>query len=65
MQKNGGNGWLRIMKFLPAKNKIAVTTYSPVLKQYAKDAQNQFELEWPMHWDSSSIAEPTDAPAKK
>lgn len=45
---NGGDGWLRIMRFLPAENRIIVTTYSPVLKQYATDAQNQFELEYRM-----------------
>lgn len=48
MKKNGGNGWLRIMKFVPAQDKIVVTTYSPVLKKYATDAQNQFELEYSM-----------------
>ncbi|MEI7900893.1 MAG: metallophosphoesterase [bacterium] len=44
MKPNGGNGWLRIMTFLPAEKKIAVTTYSPLLKQYAEDADNQFEV---------------------
>ena len=33
-QPNGGNGWLRIMKFSPENNEIAVTTYSPLLDQY-------------------------------
>ena len=42
----GGDGWLRIMTFQPARNKIVVTTYSPVLERYATDADNQFELEW-------------------
>lgn len=46
MKRNGGNGWLRIMKFLPAEHKIQISTYSPVLKQYATDAQNQFEIEY-------------------
>lgn len=48
MKGDGGNGWLRIMKFLPTENKIVVTTYSPVLKQYANDAQNQFEIKYSM-----------------
>jgi len=27
MKKNGGNGWLRIMKFLPAENKIIIPEF--------------------------------------
>ncbi|HIJ64814.1 MAG TPA: metallophosphatase [Candidatus Hydrogenedentes bacterium] len=48
MQENGGNGWLRIMTFLPTENKIDITTYSPVLKEYASDDQNQFQVEYSM-----------------
>jgi hypothetical protein len=48
MKENGGNGWLRIMKFIPKENKILVRTYSPVLNQYATDDQNQFELDYQM-----------------
>ena len=44
----GGGGWLRIMKFLPAENKILVETYSPFLKEWKNDVQNKFELEYPM-----------------
>jgi len=46
MKDNGGNGWLRIMKFSPAENKIRVTTYSPLLDQYATGPQNEFELDY-------------------
>jgi len=48
MKENGGNGWLRIMKFVPEESKIYVTTYSPFLKEYAADEQNQFELHYEM-----------------
>jgi hypothetical protein len=41
---NGGNGWLRIMKFVPRENKIEVRTYSPWLDKFAADEQNQFDL---------------------
>ncbi len=34
---NGGNGWLRIMKFSPENNEITVITYSPLLNQYGTD----------------------------
>lgn len=48
MKAKGGNGWLRIMKFVPAEDKIVVTTYSPVTKEYSNDPENQFELDYPM-----------------
>ena len=43
------------MKFLPAENKIVVSTYSPVINQYARDDQNQFDIEYAMHRDNSLI----------
>jgi len=47
-RSNGGNGWLRIMRFVPAENKIYVQTYSPSLDQYETDTDSQFELDMPM-----------------
>lgn len=41
---NGGNGWLKIIKFLPADNKICVKTYSPLLKAFRTDSESQYEL---------------------
>jgi 3',5'-cyclic AMP phosphodiesterase CpdA len=46
---NGGNGWLRIMEFVPSENKIYVKTYSPYLDQYWTDSYSQFELYYPMN----------------
>jgi len=43
---NGGNGWLRIMKFVPDENKIYVKTYSPYLDQYETDSDSQFALDF-------------------
>jgi|GEM_PF-2515260 len=34
---NGGNGWLRIMEFQPANNRVRVLTYSPYIDQYGTD----------------------------
>lgn len=45
---NGGNGWLRIMEFLPGANKINVKTYSPTLGQFETDANSQFTLDYLM-----------------
>jgi len=41
---NGGNGWLRILKFNMADNTIDVQTYSPTLDQYEQDASSEFTL---------------------
>ena len=41
---NGGNGWLRILKFRPSLNVIEAYTYSPFLNQWRTDAANQFTL---------------------
>jgi uncharacterized repeat protein (TIGR02543 family) len=45
---NGGNGYLRVMRFSPANNKIYVQTYSPYVPGYLDDTQNQFELDYNM-----------------
>ena len=44
-RERGGDGWLRIMKFSPAQNRIHVSTYSPTLAKYERDADSQFTLE--------------------
>jgi 3',5'-cyclic AMP phosphodiesterase CpdA len=43
---NGGNGWLRIMKFVPSEDKIYVFTYSPFLNKSQIDADSQFILNY-------------------
>lgn len=43
---HGGDGWMRIMTFRPALNRIDVVTYSPYLKQYKTDNNNQFSITW-------------------
>ena len=41
---NGGNGYLRLVTFYPATDKVEVKTYSPYLDNYLTDNQNQFTL---------------------
>jgi hypothetical protein len=43
---NGGNGWLRILKFLPEQKAIAVRTYSPTLGRFQTGSQSEFTLPW-------------------
>ncbi|HUV38251.1 MAG TPA: hypothetical protein VMY39_01495, partial [Planctomycetota bacterium] len=44
----GGNGWLRVLKFVPAENKIIVVTYSPTLNKFMNDDRHSFVLRWTM-----------------
>ena len=41
----GGNGYLRVLRFVPAEGKCEVTTYSPYLKESMTDEKNQFTLD--------------------
>lgn len=43
-RSNGGDGWLRIMKFRPSLNRVDVQTYSPTLDQYETDGDSQFSI---------------------
>jgi hypothetical protein len=61
---NGGNGWLRILKFSPANNTIEVKTYSPWLDQFETDADSQFTLTYDMGGAGFSvIATNTNVPS--
>jgi hypothetical protein len=44
--ENGGDGWLRIMKFSSTDKKIYVTTYSPTLDSIKEGSDSQFELDY-------------------
>ena len=48
MLENGGNGWLRVMYFVPKKNRVYVSTYSPYLDEYEESIENKFELKFKM-----------------
>jgi hypothetical protein len=45
---SGGDGWLRLMEFVPSENTIFVKTYSPYLDNYMTGISSQFELHYPM-----------------
>ena len=45
---SGGEGWLRILRFVPAENKVYVQTYSPWLNRFETDADSEFTLDFPM-----------------
>jgi len=52
---NGGNGYLRIMRFSPEDDKIYVQTYSPTLDGYLTDPENEFELDYEMIGESFKV----------
>ena len=41
---NGGDGWFRIMRFVPLDNKIYVYTYSPTRDEFKTGENSQFAL---------------------
>ena len=45
---NGGDGWLRSLKFLPAENKIQVITYSPLLMKTNSKPEEAFFIPYQM-----------------
>ena len=45
---SGGQGWLRILRFVPGDDRVYVQTYSPWLNQYDSDADSEFTLDFPM-----------------
>ena len=45
---SGVGGWLRLLRFSPANNKIYVQTYSPTTGNYRTGAESQFELDYAM-----------------
>ncbi len=47
-EANGGDGWLRILRFSPAENKITVRDYSPTLRRYKDGAAANYSLDYPM-----------------
>lgn len=46
---SGGDGYLRIMRFVPAENKVYVQTYSPWFDTFKTDPESQFVLDFPMY----------------
>jgi hypothetical protein len=53
--ENGGDGWLRIMRFSPANNRIDVSTYSPVLDQFENTTGGQFSLSYNMQSSAGAM----------
>jgi hypothetical protein len=45
---SGGEGWLRILRFVPGDDRVYVQTYSPWLNRFESDANSEFALDFPM-----------------
>jgi uncharacterized repeat protein (TIGR02543 family) len=59
-RENGGNGWLRILEFHTAGDKIYVKTFSPYLNSYEIDADSQFVLGYDMPSQKAQTADQID-----
>jgi len=55
---NGGDGWLRSLRFVPRENKIHVTTYSPLLDRTNDDLNETFSMDYPMTAEPVAAAAP-------
>jgi Calcineurin-like phosphoesterase len=42
----GGEGYLRLMRFFPAEQRVVVQTYSPYADRFKTDPQNEFTLDY-------------------
>lgn len=54
---NGGDGWLRLLHFSPARNTIFVTTYSPTRDAWLVVSEHRFALPYDMGGDETPFAE--------
>ncbi len=45
---NGGDGFLRLIRFVPASRQLEVRTYSPALDKFETDETSQFVVPWEM-----------------
>jgi hypothetical protein len=54
-ETNIESGWLRILEFCPAQDKISVKTYSPYLNEYKTDPQSEFTLDYSMTGASIAV----------
>ncbi len=55
-EPNGGDGWLRIMRFSPSLNKISIRDYSPTLDKYRDGPDANFSLDYKMLGSISKTA---------
>lgn len=54
---NGGDGFLRIMKFNPSQNRINVQSYSPTRNEFRTAGESQFTLN--VNFNNHAFANPT------
>jgi hypothetical protein len=64
---NGGDGWLRVLEFSPASNRIQVKTFSPTLNSLETDGNSQFSLSYamgaPFELVGTRVGVPSGSPA--
>ena len=56
--KDGGNAYLRLMRFVPERKVMEVRTYSPVVDQFMTDKASEFVLPWEPKVAASATTKP-------
>jgi len=51
----GGDGWLRILTFVPSSNQIQVQTYSPFINQSENSSSGSFTVNYDMHGNGNNF----------
>ena len=59
----GGDGWLRILTFVPSSNQIQVQTYSPFINQSENTPSGHFTVNYDMHGNGNNFTLLASKPA--
>ena len=59
----GGDGWLRILTFVPSSNQIQVQTYSPFINQSENSPSGHFTVNYDMHGNGNNFTLLASKPA--
>jgi hypothetical protein len=51
----GGDGWLRILTFVPSSNQIQIQTYSPFINQSETSSSGKFTVNYDMHGNGNNF----------
>lgn len=62
-RSNGGDSWMRIMRFEPGENLVYVRTYAPYYNTYEQDGNSEFTLDFPMGDPFSVIGSDSGVPS--
>ena len=62
---HGGDGWLRLIRFVPTSREMQMRTYSPVLDRFETDSNSQFTVPWELPEACRGTKQPPSVTWKK